>query len=179
MIEDRPGDRRTAGPEIVDTEVVDTEVVGCGAVAAALEALARREPALRARLRLDKTARSAQTGGSVQWCIAYQLGLVTNPADTTGTVTPRVAAQLTLQHRKSEEMLFALAEHKPQVEEALGHPLSWLPGGEAGGKLRSIIRAWHPLDGTPEELGEWMAEELLRLRDALRPALDATGLDAP
>src|SRR5690606_8886683 len=68
--------------------VVDREVVGCGAVALAVELLQQREPELGERFRMDKTGRSAQTGGSVQWCIAYQLGLVTNPADTTETVSP-------------------------------------------------------------------------------------------
>ena len=159
--------------------IQDQEAIGCAAVAAALEIIEARDPELRERFRVDKTARSAQTGGSVQWCIAYQLGLVTNPSDTTGTVTPRVAAQLTIQHRNSESMLFALRQHKEQVEANLGHHLSWLPGGEAGGKLRSIVRSWHPLEGAPDELGQWMGEELLRLRDAIRPALDATGLDAP
>lgn len=159
--------------------VVEHDTIGCAAVASALAALEARDPELRERFRLDKTARSAQTGGSVQWCIAYQLGVVTNPSDTTDTPTPRLAVQLTIQHRKSESMMFAIHEHRQGVEAALGHPLSWLPGGEAGGKLRSIIRSWRPLDGDADELGRWMVEELLRLRDALRPALDATGLDAP
>ncbi|MCA9847254.1 MAG: hypothetical protein KC472_04735, partial [Dehalococcoidia bacterium] len=122
--------------------IVDQEAQGCASVAAALEVLAEREPELRERFRLDKTARSAQTGGSAQWCIAYQLGVVTNPADTTGTIAPRVAAQLTLQHRNSEALLFAVAERRDQVEATIGHRLSWLPGGESGGKLRSIIRSW-------------------------------------
>ena len=159
--------------------IVDQEAIGCAAVAAALDAITAQEPELGARFRLDKTARSAQTGGSLQWCVAYQLGPVANPADTTGTATPRVAAQLTIQHRNSESMLFALRAHKEQVEAALGHRLSWLPGGESGGKLRSIVRAWRPLDDTPDALGRWMGDELLRLREALRPALDAVGLDAP
>ncbi|MGE3960659.1 MAG: hypothetical protein AB7F65_03155 [Dehalococcoidia bacterium] len=159
--------------------IVDQEALGCASVAAGLDALGRLEPELRERFRLDKTTRSAQTGGSAQWCIAYQLGLVTNPADTTGTTTPRVAAQLTIQHRNSEAMLFAIAEHREAIEEAVGHRLSWLPGGESGGKLRSIIRSWRALEGDPPELGAWMAEELLRLREALRPALDATVIDAP
>lgn len=158
---------------------VDQEAAGCAAVAAAVEALRERAPDLHERLRIDKTGRSAQTGGSLRWCVAYQLGLVTNPADTTGTATPRIVAQLTIQHRNSEEMLFALLGHRESVEAAVGYPLSWLPGGEAGGKLRSIVRAWKPLDGTPEVMGAWMAEELLRLREALRPALASTGLDAP
>ncbi|MCK9496850.1 MAG: hypothetical protein M0R75_15350 [Dehalococcoidia bacterium] len=162
--------------------VVDREVVGCGAVALAVELLQQREPELGERFRMDKTGRSAQTGGSVQWCIAYQLGLVTNPADTTETVSPRVAAQLTIQHRKSEEMLFALREYRREVEDVVGHALSWLPGGESGGKLRSIVRSWRALEegpDAPEGLGPWMAGELLRLREAMRPALNATGLDAP
>ncbi len=159
--------------------IVDQEALGCAAVAAALEVLAAREPELRERFRLDKTARSAQTGGSAQWCIAYQLGLVTNPADTTGTVVPRAAAQLTLQHRNSEALMFAVATRRDAVEAAMAHHLSWLPGGESGGKLRSIIRSWRPLDGSPEELGGWMVDELLRLRRALRPALKAAGIDAP
>lgn len=159
--------------------IQDQEALGCGAVAAALEVIARHAPELRPRLRVDKTARSAQTGGSVQWCIAYQLGMVTNPSDTTGTVTPRVAAQLTIQHRNSEAMLFALREHKEQVERTVGHHLSWLPGGETGGKLRSIVRSWRPLEGDSDDLGQWMGEELLRLRTALRPALDSARLDAP
>ena len=159
--------------------IVDQEVQGCASVAAALEVLAEREPELRERFRLDKTARSAQTGGSAQWCIAYQLGVVTNPADTTGTIAPRVAAQLTLQHRNSEALLFAVAERRDQVEATIGHRLSWLPGGESGGKLRSIIRSWRPMEGSPEELGAWMAEEMVRLREALAPALEAAGVDAP
>ncbi len=165
----------------VETSVrgADQETVGCAAVAAAVEALREPAPDLHERLRFDRTARSAQTGGSVRWCVAYQLGLVTNPADTTGTVTPRIVAQLTIQHRNSEEILFSLLEHRESVEAAVGHPLSWLPGGEAGGKLRSIIRAWKPMDGTPETMGAWMADELLRLREALRPALAATGFGAP
>ncbi|MCA9851338.1 MAG: hypothetical protein KC461_11930 [Dehalococcoidia bacterium] len=159
--------------------IVDQEAQGCASVAAALEVLAEREPELRERFRLDKTARSAQTGGSAQWCIAYQLGVVTNPADTTGTIAPRVAAQLTLQHRNSEALLFAVAERRDQVEATIGHRLSWLPGGESGGKLRSIIRSWRPMEGSPEELGAWMAEEMVRLREALAPALEAAGVDAP
>ena len=161
------------------TAGVDQEAAGCAAVAAAVEALRERAPDLHERLRIDKTNRSAQTGGSLRWCVAYQLGLVTNPADTTGTVVPRIVAQLTIQHRNSEEMIFALLEHGESIEAAVGHPLSWLPGGEAGGKLRSIIRAWRPMDGTPEAMGAWMADELLRLREALRPAMAAAALDAP
>ena len=105
--------------------------------------------------------------------------MVTNPADTTGTIAPRVAAQLTLQHRNSEALLFAVAERRDQVEATIGHRLSWLPGGESGGKLRSIIRSWRPMEGSPEELGAWMAEEMVRLREALAPALEAAGVDAP
>lgn len=165
----------------VDTSApgADQETVGCASVAAAVEALRERAPDLHERLRIDKTARSAQTGGSLRWCVAYQLGVVTNPADTTGTVVPRVVAQLTIQHRRSEDILFSLLEHRERVEAAVGHPLSWLPGGEAGGKLRSIVRAWKPMDGTPESMGAWMADELLRLREALRPALTAIGLVTP
>lgn len=165
----------------VDTSApgADQETVGCASVAAAVGALRERAPDLHERLRIDKTARSAQTGGSLRWCVAYQLGVVTNPADTTGTVVPRVVAQLTIQHRRSEDILFSLLEHRERVEAAVGHPLSWLPGGEAGGKLRSIVRAWKPMDGTPESMGAWMADELLRLREALRPALTAIGLVTP
>lgn len=159
--------------------IVDQEAQGCASVATALEVLAAREPELRERFRLDKTARSAQTGGSAQWCVAYQLGVVTNPADTTGTIVPRVAAQLTLQHRNSEALLFAVAAQRDEVEATIGHRLSWLPGGESGGKLRSIIRSWRPMEGSPEELGTWMAEEMIRLREALAPALEAAGIDAP
>lgn len=157
----------------------EQETAGCAAVAAAVEALRERAPDLHERLRVDKTARSAQTGGSLRWCVAYQLGVVTNPADTTGTVVPRIVAQLTIQHRSSEEILFSLLAHRERVEAAVGHPLSWLPGGEAGGKLRSIVRAWKPMEGTPEAMGAWMADELLLLREALRPALTATGLGTP
>ena len=35
------------------------------------------------------------------------------------------------------------------------------------------------MEGTPGAMGVWMADELLRLREALRPALAATALDAP
>jgi len=157
----------------------DQEALGCAAVAAALEALRVRDPGLHERFRVDKTARSGQTAGSLRWCVAYQLGLVTNPSDTTGTVTPRVVAQLTIQHRNSEAILDALRVHRAQIEDDVGHPLSWLPGGESGGKLRSIVRAWRPLDSSPEAMGTWMAEELLRLREALQAAFVTSGFEAP
>ncbi len=157
----------------------EQESLGRAAVAAALQALRVLDPELHARFRVDKTSRSGQTAGSLRWCVAYQVGLVTNAADTTDTVTPRVVAQLTIQHRNSEAILDALRLHRTTIEATVGHPLSWLRGGESGGKLRSIIRAWQPLDGSAEEMGAWMAEELLRLRDAFRPAFGATGFAAP
>lgn len=157
----------------------DPEAIGVEAVRIAIAEIAVRDPELAQQLRIDQTGRSATTGGGVHWCIAFQLGKVTNPSDTTGTVTPRVAAQLTIQRRDSERRLAALAVERARIEAAVGHPLSWLPGGEAGRKLRSIVRSWRPVDASAERLGAWMADELLKLRAAVRPHAEAVGAELP
>jgi len=158
---------------------VDAEAVGLEAVRVARDLLVVRERELGPRFRFDKTFRSATTGGSLQWCIAFQPGRVSNPADTTDTPAPRVAAQLTFQRQDSERLLFDVHARHREIEEAVGHDLSWLPGGDAGRKLRSIVRSWRPLDAPAEELGQWMADEMLVLRQALQPVLRDLGLELP
>jgi hypothetical protein len=90
-----------------------------------------------------------------------------------------VAAQLTLQRQDSERLIFEVHRRRHEVEQVIGHELSWLPGGDAGGKLRSVIRSWRLMDAPAEDLGRWMADEMLALRAALQPVLQEMGLEVP
>lgn len=158
---------------------VEPAVDGRNVVRLALRGLTSVAPQFAAEFKVYKDYRYANAGGSLDWGLSSQRSAVSNPADETGTPLYRVSAQLTVERADSRTILEALRADRQSIEAAMGHRVSWLPGGDTGDSKRSSIRSWRALDASEEALATWLWTELLRLRGALRPHLERLGLDIP
>ncbi|MGE0228986.1 MAG: hypothetical protein AB7I38_00135 [Dehalococcoidia bacterium] len=146
----------------------------------ALRELGELDRRFSSEFRPYKSFRYANAGGAIHWGIATQKSTVTNVHDDTGTPQTRIAAQLTIDRgEESGGILASLMNERQSVEQALGHRLSWLDGGDNGKRQRALVRSWRALEGDEGTLAAWLAAEMLQLRAALQPHVLKLGHQVP